>query len=433
MSFLNRLMGPTSRRDMLKLASVGALGASASGWTDVLAREVPQQPRNLALPGKAKNCIVLFMSGGPAHTWTFDLKRGERGCPYEPINTTVPGIQISEYLPSVAKQMHHLALVRGMSTDIADHENAHYLMRTGFRQMAGVVHPHFGSTAVSQLVKEDTGLPSFVLLKPGSGSQRGVSSGYLNPATRPLILRDVGQGIANLQPAQGLEVMRNRMGLLEGADREFISDYQADAARAHLAGYQKAAQLMDMEKAREAFKLEREPQHIRDLYGDTPFGRQCLGARRLIENGVRFVEVMHPDYWDTHGSQLNGQRKLSSVLDRPMGALLADLDARGLLDETLVVWMGEFGRAPLIEREGGRGHWGRCYSVVLAGAGIRPGLVHGRSDRHAANPVEGAVSPQDLVTTIYNCLGIGMDTELIDALGRPLKLCQGRPIGGVLA
>src|ERR1043165_4358309 len=160
---LSKLLDNPSRRDLMRLAAFGAVGTSACGWLDVVAHQAIAQER--ATRARAKACIVLFMSGGPAHTFTFDLKGGERGCPYAPIATSAPGIQISEYLPKVAEQMHHLALVRGMSTDIADHEPAHYLMRTGFRQMAGINHPHMGSTAVAQLVREDNGLPNFVLLK----------------------------------------------------------------------------------------------------------------------------------------------------------------------------------------------------------------------------------------------------------------------------
>ena len=187
-----------------------------------------------------------------------------------------------------------------------------------------------------------------------------------------------------------------------------------------------------------AFDLNAEPERVRSRYGRTKFGQGALLARRLVEQGVPLVTVYWngeevPGGWDLHYKNYQYLKVLAPQLDSGFSALLEDLDVRGLLDETLVVWMGEFGRAPRLEDKGGRGHWGRCYSVVLAGAGIKPGIVHGRSDRHAAVPVEGAVSPQDLVTTIYHCLGIATDTELVDGLGRPVKLCQGTPIKAVLA
>jgi uncharacterized protein (DUF1501 family) len=362
---------------------------------------------------------VLFMSGGPAHTFTFDLKGGERGCPYKPIDTSAPGIQVSEFLPCVAGQMKHLALVRGMSTEIADHEPAHYLMRTGFRQQAGITHPHMGATVADQLVREDTGMPNFVLLKPGSGGLRGVSAGFLNPACQPLILRDVGQGIANLQPPQGTTPLRERIGLVQQADQGFLDEYRAEAARSHLVGYQRAAELMNLDRAREAFRIDKEPLHIRERYGDTPFGRQCLGARRLIEHGVRFVEVMHPGYWDTHGGAVTGQCKLTQVLDRPMGALLADLSDRGLLDETLVVWMGEFGRDYT-----GNDHYARAWTTAFAGAGVRGGQVIGRTDRRGMTVEDRPVKVADFVATIYQALGI--DTARKNWVrGRPVGLVDG--------
>jgi uncharacterized protein (DUF1501 family) len=181
-----------------------------------------------------------------------------------------------------------------------------------------------------------------------------------------------------------------------------------------------------------------EPDRLRERYGRTKFGQGALLARRLIEHGVPLVTVYWnaeevPGGWDLHYCNYEYLPVLAPILDRAFSALLEDLSVRGRLDETLVVWMGEFGRAPRIEREGGRGHWARCYSVVFAGAGIRPGIVHGHSNRHAAYPVEGAVSPQDVVTTIYHCFGIATNTELTDPVGRPVKLCQGEVIQRVLA
>lgn len=414
---INKLFDKPTRRDLLKLAAVGAVGGSACGWMDIISQQALAQER--ATRQRAKSCIVLFMSGGPAHTFTFDLKGGERGCPYQPIDTTAPGIQISEYLPQVAKQMHHLALVRGMSTDVADHEPAHYLMRTGFRQMAGITHPHMGATAVSQLVREETGMPNFVLLKPGSGGLRGTSCGFLNPATRPLILRDIGQGIANLNPPAGAPQTRDRFNLLQQSDQNFLDEYQAESIRAHLIGYRRAADLMDLNTAREAFKIDREPLHIREKYGDTPFGRQCLGARRLIEHGVRFVEVMHPSYWDTHGGAVNGQRNLSQVLDQPMAALLSDLHDRGLLDETLVVWMGEFGRD-----YSGNDHYAKAWTTAFAGGGVRGGQVIGRTDARGMTVQDRPVKVPDFVATIFQTLGVN-HTRRTWVRGRPIGLVDG--------
>ena len=428
MTALSRLLDSATRRDFLRLAAFGATGASVSGWLDIVAQRAYAQ--EVATRARAKACIVLFMSGGPAHTFTFDLKGGDRGCPYEPINTTAPGIQISEHLPKVAEQMHHLALVRGMSTEIADHEPAHYLMRTGFRQEAGLTHPHFGATALSQLIREDNGLPNFVLLKPGSGdASRGCTAGFLPPNCRPMILQDIARGIANLQPPGGTQAVRNRFGLLENADETFLNEYQDEAIRAHLAGYRSALQLMDLRAAQEAFRIDKEPLHVRAAYGDTPFGRQCLGARRLIEHGVRFVEVMHPQYWDTHGGAVNGQRNLSQTLDRPMGALIEDLHQRGLLDETLVVWMGEFGRT-----YDGNDHYARAWTTAFAGAGVRGGRAIGRTDNRGMTVTDRPVRVPDFVATILKTLGVN-HTRRTNVRGRPVGFVDGdaRPLDELFA
>ena len=418
---LSKLLDPQSRRDFLKLAAFGAVGGSACGWLDVVSQQaIAQEARRQ----RAKACIVLFMSGGPAHTFTFDLKGGERCCPYQPINTSAPGIQVSEYLPKVAQQMHHLALVRGMSTGEADHEPAHYLMRTGFRQLAGLTHPHMGAIAATEMISENNGMPNFVLLKPGSGGLNGASAGFLNPAARPLILRDITQGIANLNPPGGIDQVRRRSSLVEGMDQTFLDEYQADAIRARRSGYRTAVQLMDLEKSRTAFRVDLEPLPVRAAYGDTVFGRQCLGARRLIEHGVKYVEVMHPQYWDTHGGAENGQRNLSQVLDQPMAALIADLDARGLLDETLVVWMGEFGRT-----SNGNDHYARAWTTIFAGAGVRGGRAIGRTDPRGMTVEDRPVSVADFGATIFKTLGINYRRRNHVA-GRPIGLVDGdaRPL-----
>jgi hypothetical protein len=413
----SKLINSCTRRDLLKLASVGALGGSASGWLDIVAGRAWAQEQAVRL--KAKSCIVLFMSGGPAHTYTFDLKTADKCCPYKAIATATPGIQISEYLPHVATQMQHLALVRGMSTAIAEHEQAHYLMRTGFRQEAGLTHPHFGSSVVSQLVRDDTGMPNFVLLKPGSGGLRGTNAGYLPPSCRPVILQDVAKGIANIAPPGGTAALHAKNDLLGKLDQGFLEEYQADAIAAKVAGYRKAVQMMDQGKAETAFKIDQEPQHARDLYGSSVFGRQCLGARRLIEHGVKFVEVMHPVYWDTHGGAEKGQKTLTEVLDRPMAALLADLHQRGLLDDTLVVWMGEFGRT-----SNGNDHYAKAWTTAFAGAGVRGGQVIGRTDARGQTVEDRPVGVADFVATIFDTLGID-HRKKVRIQGRPIGLVDG--------
>lgn len=418
MSPFSTVLSETNRRDMLKLSACGLLAGSVSGWLDVVAARAAEQEQKLRQ--RAKRCIVLFMSGGPAHTFTFDLKLGDRGCPYKAIDTSAEGIQVSEHLPEVAKQMHHVAVVRGMSTGINDHGPAHYLMRTGFRQLAGIVHPHRGSIACSELVKVDTGMPSFVLLKPGSGSLNGASHGFLDPAWRPLTLQDVSKGIANLNPNGSREGLARKTDLLAELDQLFLDDVKADAVKAKMTGYRKAVELIDLEKARLAFQIDKESQATRDLYGDTPFGKQCLGARRLIEHGVQFVEVMHPKYWDTHGGAEKGQKSLSEEMDRPMAALLADLADRGLLDDTLVVWMGEFGRDYT-----GNNHHAKAWTTLFAGAGVRGGQIIGKSDAKGMTVEDRPVSVADFGATIFNTLGIDHAKETV-VRQRPIGYVDGK-------
>lgn len=410
---------PLSRREMLRLSAAGAFAAAPISWLDIVADRGLAQA---ATTGKRhKSCIVLFMSGGPSQAHTFDLKEKS---PYKAIDTSAPGVQISEHLPHVAKQMHHLSLVRGMTTGDANHETAHVLMRTGFREgTAGLDYPHFGAMASKEIVREDTRMPNFVVLKPGSGSRRGHSGGFVGAQYAPMMMNDVSKGIANLAPPGSVEALDRRAALLGKQDERFLGDYQVEAAKAKLESYRKALDLIHYQQAKEAFEVDREPDSIKKLYGEGIFAKQCLGARRLVEAGVPFVEVMHPQYWDTHGGAEQGQKRLSEVLDQPMGALLQDLADRGLLESTLVVWMGEFGR----DISGGN-HYAKAWTTAFAGAGVVGGRVVGRTDSKAMTVEDRPVKVGDFVATIYKALDIDYAKE-IHVAGRPVKITDnGQPV-----
>jgi hypothetical protein len=296
-------------------------------------------------------------------------------------------------------------------------------------------------SAVARL-RQSNALPGHVwLLDMHRRSFAGEGGGFLGQACDPFrILQDPNRREFRIQAISTprevpLERLAGRRGLLDQVRRRGDSVLGRRTVDAH---QQRAFDMILAPSTSTAFDLNAEPARLRERYGRHKFGQGVLLARRLVERGVPLVTVFWngeevPGGWDLHYKNRERLPPLAAPLDHTFSALLDDLSLRGLLDETLVVWMGEFGRAPLIEREGGRGHWARCYSVVLAGAGIKAGMVHGRSDRRAAYPVDGAVSPQDLVTTIYHCLGIASDTELTDGLGRPLRLCQGKVIRDVLA
>jgi hypothetical protein len=450
--FSHRWCDGIARRDFLQIGGLGAAGLSLPDLFRARAQASTSAARGA---GQAKACILLFMGGGPPQMDTFDLKpdapaevRGE----FPPIATSVPGTRISSLLPMLARQAHRYAIIRTVSDEYTGgaHGQSVYLALTGHKnprvkgddiRPASDDYPCMGS-AVARLRANGPALPPHVwLLDMHRRTFAGEGGGLLGQNYDPFrILQDPNRpdfSVQALTPPR--EIPLDRLGVRRGLLEQIQRHGDSVLGRRTLDAHQRRAFSMILApQTRTAFDLNAEPNQVRDRYGRHKFGQGVLLARRLVERGVPLVTVYWngeevPGGWDLHYRNRERLPPLAAPLDRAFSALLEDLEARGLLDETLVVWMGEFGRAPLIEREGGRGHWGRCYSVVLAGAGIRSGIVHGRSDRRAAYPVDGAVSPQDLVTTIYHCLGISSDTELIDTLGRPLRLCQGEPIQAVLA
>jgi hypothetical protein len=444
---ISRWCDGLTRREFLQ---IGGLGTAGLALPDLLRAQTaaPDERR------RAKACILLFMGGGPPQMDTFDLKpdapaevRGE----FPPIATSVSGTHISSLLPSLAQQAHRLAIIRSVSDEYIGgaHGQSVYLALTGHKnprvsgddiRPAADDYPCMGS-AVGRLRGTGHALPPHIwLLDMHRRTFAGEGGGFLGQTCDPFrILQDPNRPdfrVQALTPPREvpLERLGARRGLLDEMARHAGSVLGRGIMDAH---QERAFNMILAPQTRTAFDLNAEPARVRDRYGRHKFGQGVLLARRLVEHGVPLITVYWngdevPGGWDLHYRNRERLPPLAGPLDRAFAALIDDLDASGLLEETLVVWMGEFGRAPLIEREGGRGHWGRCYSVVLAGGGIRPGIVHGRSDRHAAFPLDGAVNPQDLVTTIYYSLGIPKDTELRDTFGRPLRLCQGEPIHAVL-
>jgi hypothetical protein len=441
-----------SRREFLQIGGLGGVGLALPDLLQARARG-STPPAHGA--GRARSCVLLFMGGGPPQMDTFDLKpdapvevRGQ----FQPTATSVVGTRISSLLPALAKQAHRYAIIRTVSDEYTGgaHGQSVYLALTGHKnprvngddiRPASDDYPCMGS-AVARLRGARQALPGHVwLLDMHRRTFAGEGGGFLGHACDPFrILQDPNRPdfrVQALTPPRDvpLDRLAGRRGLLDQVRRHGEGVLGRRTMDAH---QERAFNMILAPSTRTAFDLNAEPAGVRERYGRHKFGQGVLLARRLVERGVPLVTVFWngeevPGGWDLHYKNRERLPPLAAPLDRAFSALLDDLSLRGLLDETLVVWMGEFGRAPLIEREGGRGHWGRCYSVVLAGGGVKAGVVHGRSDRRAAYPIDGAVSPQDVVTTIYHCLGIAADTELTDGLGRPLRLCQGKVIGDVLA
>jgi hypothetical protein len=451
-----RCKGLLTRRRLLQAGAVGALGLGLSDLLKVRAGSLDQD-----LPpgaGKAKACIFLFMWGGPSQLDTFDLKprapaevRGE----FQPIATSVPGVQICEHFQRLARHVDKLAIIRSLNHTDPAHLSSGHATLTG--HLAPEINsdaappsdrdtPHLGST-VSRVRAAHGSLPSFVTLPwfayhpaaPG-GQAPGQNGGWLGRRYDPMLLSgdpaDPSWSVSELNLADG--VTGNRLNLrnelLTSVDAQRRAMLDAAAASDLNDWQQRALAMLGSPQARSAFDLAAEPAHIRDRYGRNTHGQCVLLARRLVERGVSLVCVnWHNDgrnFWDTHGNNFNRLKQdLIPPADQALTALLEDLQQRGMLDETIVAWVGEFGRRPQISTgSAGREHWPFCYSGLLAGGGIRGGAVYGSSDSQASRPASNPVSPRDYAATILAALGISPELALMDRLGRPLRVCDGKPI-----
>jgi hypothetical protein len=452
-----RLCDGLTRREWLRVGGLGALGLSLPALMEARAKATPEKTSF----GKAKSCILLFYLGGPPQHETWDPKddapvevRGE----FHSVASNVPGIRVGELMPRTARLLDRICVLRAMSTN----DNAH--SSSGYWMLTGVPHQPMNSenakpgapndwpctaAIVHQLRRGKNGLPPAIVLpepiwNTGMIYWPGQDGGFLGHTADPWLIRCdpsspdfqiPGLSLSAELPAPRLT---SRLSLLEQVNRGLDSVDRSEAVARFNQRSQQAFDLLRAGKARRAFDLERETASLRDRYGRNRWGQSVLLARRLIEAGVSLVQVnwmrMPGDTddspaWDTHNK--NAQRlknNLMPPMDLAYSALLEDLDTRGLLDETLVVWMGEFGRSPKINGGGGRDHWGRVFSVALAGGGIRGGQVLGASDKIGALPRDGRVQPQDLTATIFHLLGYSPNTEMRDTLGRPLVISRGEVI-----
>jgi hypothetical protein len=403
-----------NRRQMLKLGAAGVVGVSASNWFDVLAAHAQETGQ------RTKSCILLWMAGGPSHKDTFDLRPGtEQGGPFRQIQTATNGIQISEHFPQFARLTNHAAIIRSMSTSEGAHARASYNMHTGYREgQGGIVYPSLGAIVAKELGSESSALPNFVSI-----GNRSYGSGFLGARYQPLIVNDAARGVENLRAGINQAQFDSRLSLLDELEQGFHSTHNSSTAQAHRTTMQRAVTLM-RDTGTRAFDISREPAAAAAAYGATPFGRGCLMARRLVEAGVKFVEVTLGG-WDTHQNNFERVRQLSGQVDPGMSALIRDLNDRGLLDTTLVIWMGEFGRTPRINNRGaqpGRDHYPRAWSCVLAGGGIRGGQVIGRTDAEAATVAERPVNTLDFMASVCRVLGIDYNRQNLTGIGRPIRI-----------
>jgi hypothetical protein len=411
-----------SRRDWLRFSAAGIAGCSMSGWLAKLAAGTAGNA------DRRRSCILLWMDGGPSQMDTFDLKPGHaNGGPFREIATAVPGIRISEHLPQVARHMDRLAVVRSMNSKEGDHRLGAAYAHSGYPLRGPIQYPTLGALVAKEAGVEDADLPAFVSIAPYRISNSAARSpGFLGPRYAPLIVGD-NLGVQNLTPHAGTvgEHFEARLRLVRQMQDEFVADHPSPAATGHQTAYQRAARLMRTRAAR-ALDLDQEPAKLRDAYGRNKFGQSCLLARRLVEHGVPFIEISlggdTSNGWDTHSNNFERVRELCQALDAGWATLVEDLKGRGLLDSTLIVWMGEFGRTPTINADQGRDHFPTAWSAVLGGGGIKGGQVIGKTSAGGEAIEQRPVSVPDLLATIYLALGIDSRKSNQSNVGRPISL-----------
>src|SRR6476661_7226565 len=347
----------------------GGLGAILSAAIPSWQLRAAEQAAVAGKKGRGKSCILLWMNGGPSHIDTFDPKPGTKtGGDFKAIDTRLQGVKFSEHLPRVAEQADKLAVIRSMTTKEGNHDRAAYLMHTGYAPSTTLQHPSLGAWVSHELGDEAAELPNFVSIRGAS-----IGSGFLGVQHGPFSIQKPGEGVRNLPLAKDVDATRfnRRLDALAALQNDFRDQTGRREIASHDVVYQKAVRLMRSPLAK-AFDIKDEPQELQKKYGDSDFGRGCLMARRLVEAGVKFIEVTL-DGWDTHLDNFTRVSSLCRDLDPGMSTLIADLSERKLLDDTLVIWMGEFGRTPVINPAHGRDHYPGAWSAVLAGGGSRTG------------------------------------------------------------
>jgi hypothetical protein len=430
------LGNPLGRRGFLTVGALGGLGLSMGDLFRMRAQA--DQKHYDFIKAKADSVIHIFLPGGIAHQETFDPKpyspleyRGELG-----VAKTKSGDVFCETVPKLAAISDRLTVIRSMTHGEAAHERGTHNMFTGYKPSPALVFPSFGSV-ISHEYGPRKNLPPYVAIPNSPNEFAG--TGYLSSSYGPFSLgadpANKGFRVQDLNLPSGVDMARfdRRRSALDAVNAHFQEKQKSDAINAMDTFYQRAYSLISSEKAREAFNIEAEEGGLRDKYGRNTAGQRLLMARRLVEAGVRFVTVTYGG-WDMHNQISTGMRRDMPALDQALASLIEDLESRGLLERTLIMVSSEFGRTPKINNEAGRDHWPKVFSVMLAGGGVKGGLVYGSSDATATEPEFDPVSPEDLATTMYHLLGIVADKELMAPGDRPIEICDGgKLIDGILA
>jgi hypothetical protein len=455
-----------SRRQVLKVGALGLLGLTLPQWLRAEETQNSKPETRNSPKARAKSVIFLFQWGGPSHIDMFDMKPNApeqiRG-PHKPISSSADGIQVNEHLPRTARVMDKVTLIRSMHHAMKNHNSAGYYALSGHEPPSDdqrlrdslSLYPAYGSV-VDRLAPGRDDVPTFVsyphVIADGSVTP-GQHASFLGKVHDPLFIPQDPNSDTFALPELSLpanlsyERVSQRRELQKRIDAQTrMMDYSA-AARGLDSYYERALAMLHSTRVREAFNLSAEPTKVREAYGRTTYGQSCLLARRLVEAGTKFVTVYFSDNiggqstesggWDTHG--FNNTRMYPiiekyhlPITEQTLPTLLTDLDERGLLETTLVVWMGEFGRTPKINDNASRDHWPQCYTALLAGGGVKRGFVYGASDKTGSYPAENMVRPDDLAATIYYLLGIDPHTEVRDTASRPLAVTSGNPVLSIM-
>lgn len=427
----NRFDEPTRRAFMANMAKA-AFGLSIVPvlGQGLLSAADPAKGSTAALPKRRKpasKCIYLFMAGGMSHIDTFDPKPGSRSQgPLKAVNSKADGIQLGELMSRTAEEMKHGVVLRSLTSNQGAHEEASYFMRTSYAPINTTRHPCLSAWSNYFQAKPNETLPGGIMIH-GGGDHPGC--GFLESKFTPLPVGDPNRGVTNIKPPPGVDLkeMRNRLDVLGALNQKFYKSYELKAMQGHQDMYFDAVKLM-ASKDIEAFEINREPGEVRAKYGENGFGRACLLARRLVEKGVRFIDVSHGG-WDTHDDNFARLRDTAGALDQGLSALVGDLASRGLLEDTLVCVVSEFGRTPEINATNGRDHFPKAFSAALFGGGLKGGIAHGKTNNDGTDVAEGKMTIPDLNATIAYGLGLPVDKVITSPDGRPFTVAhKGKPL-----
>jgi hypothetical protein len=423
-----RSLDSISRRRFAEQVAQTTLGVTLLPHLLKAEAAAPVANKQLVGFGKAKNVIWLQMIGGMSHIDTLDPKTGDSKGPGDPIQTKA-GYQLGGYLPTLAKDhSDKLAIIRSMTSKTGVHASGQYLMRTGYEQRGTIKHPALGAWAQELLGKSSKNLPSSVCVN--RGPEHG--NGFFSAAYSPLPIHDPESGLQYAQFSASADVMSQRLTLLNKLDSGFRAKFQDTNLKAYSDFYDDTLKLLSSEDL-SAFKLTDEKTAEREVYGMNKFGQGCMLARRLIERGVRFVEVSYGS-WDMHNDIDEGMEEHGSILDTALSALLSDLKAKGLLESTLVVLCSEFGRGPKINSRNGRDHHPKVFSTLLAGGPVKGGTIYGSSDKDGMAVADKQTTIQDFHTTVGHAMGMDVNQVVMSPSNRPFTVGdKGSVITDVLA